>query len=1008
MKLKKILLVPGFVGLSTIALISCSSKKTTHNDVTPYGALYDKLDNSIAELGENKFTLGEYYNLLRNKGYSLVEDNIKKAIYKDELKAITILYENEYNSLSAEDKSFFENTYKFVVDEDDEPLFTIDFNKYSLLRAKLLENVNKTLAASVYGSADPEAISKLSEDDVYKKIETFVDNKAQEGTTISSSLLNRNTAYSVEGDAAYKLRPRCKIIQFNQNVLDALRADVDKTLLSQAETLSAMKALYKIADEEYIPSENDEDSLTKNANYLYKDDTFKDKYDSTYKTYGHYQIIAIQFNSRREADRYIKALGTDISVDDSNLALNQYLELYKNYYSYKTGSTVSIDDEAFNFEVTELGSDLSEANDIISSFSIDVLDEDGTYLTEARNINNKYVLAYRYKTEYLYHDKDDINKELSWADLDDETKDKLIIEMKEKLLEENASSYIAKNYKKLIEDADIEIYDPIFETKFEAANEDEYDLLDKKIKETDENIFTVNDISYSVADFYKEASKKYAATIIPERFTLEYAYSFYDEYVENYYIDEDNHDDNEETLDKAIDTFKDGDNSTYPSYLGVKNFLVASYGYDNKDDILKYYFDAKSALNIYTTKYTFNEWIFQSVDGDGNDTYSIDVDAFNGDILKNLYKIANTKYEDIFSLDVDHLLINIDDDGDGNPDDPDQFILKNKDAKDKFEQDVVALVKEIYQEAIYINNNYEENTYHNVLKYIIDNYNKGAEILFEKDKGNYVSWDEFNTFNFLLTTEQLASSSDITEESVSNFVVPFQNYLKDLYKTCANTDEENPDYGITDVESEYTNGAFYIVKYNSEDKKIGEVLTEQDQADDITIDTLCKTVYGYHLLILNSYDGPDSLRYVKDTSNKVKVILRSYKDDDGNKIENYIDTDVYNANVKTASQTQFFVYYVQKVNSQESSLDSTISTIIGKMADEIINKYTSNNFQNYLLLSKLEINFIDLDIDGYKLDNNIITAKINNYKNLVLDYEMDSEYTSWVDGTLSWTRPDGK
>ena len=82
MKLKKILLVPGFVGLSTIALISCSSKKTTHNDVTPYGALYDKLDNSIAELGENKFTLGEYYNLLRNKGYSLVEDNIKKAIYK--------------------------------------------------------------------------------------------------------------------------------------------------------------------------------------------------------------------------------------------------------------------------------------------------------------------------------------------------------------------------------------------------------------------------------------------------------------------------------------------------------------------------------------------------------------------------------------------------------------------------------------------------------------------------------------------------------------------------------------------------------------------------------------------------------------------------------------------------------------------------------------------------------------------------------------------------------------
>ena len=190
-------------------------------------------------------------------------------------------------------------------------------------------------------------------------------------------------------------------------------------------------------------------------------------------------------------------------------------------------------------------------------------------------------------------------------------------------------------------------------------------------------------------------------------------------------------------------------------------------------------------------------------------------------------------------------------------------------------------------------------------------------------------------------------------------------------------------------------------------KKIGEVLTEQDQADDITIDTLCKTVYGYHLLILNSYDGPDSLRYVKDTSNKIKVILRSYKDDDGNKIENYIDTDVYNANVRTASKSQFFVYYVQKVNSQESSLDSSISTILGKMYDEIINKYTSSNFQNFLLLSKLNIEISDLDIDGYKIDTNVVKYKIQNYANQVTEYERDSEYLDWVNGTLSWSRPDG-
>ena len=258
MKMKKILLVPGLIGLSAIALVSCSKKSTTHNNVTPYGALYDNLDSTIASSGDNKITLKEYYNLLRNKGYSIVEEQIKKVIYADELKTVNILYNNEsYSSLSNEDKTLLENTYKFVVDEDDEPLFTIDSEKYAELRVKLLETINKDVASQIYGATDHESISKLDDDTVYQKLHTFVDNKAQEGINIDVTLLSRNTAYSVEGDASYTLRDGCKIVQFHQNVLDALQVIVDDTLLSQAEKLSAMRSLYKIAAEEYIPSEDD-------------------------------------------------------------------------------------------------------------------------------------------------------------------------------------------------------------------------------------------------------------------------------------------------------------------------------------------------------------------------------------------------------------------------------------------------------------------------------------------------------------------------------------------------------------------------------------------------------------------------------------------------------------------------------------------------------------------------------------------------------------------------------
>jgi len=982
MKFKKSLLSLGLVACATLALASCGNN-SSRNTVVPYGKLNASLNSNIATAGDLSLTVSEYYSKLRAQGYDVVKDEIKKQIYNAEYNAVKVMYETkDFNSVADKDalKKVFE------LKKDNTSLYTLDAEKYTEIRQKLLKEINNSIASTIYGVTTYEKFDALTQKDLNKKVSTFIDTQAKVGVT-----LTKNDIRIVEKNAAtYQLNADSDAIEVAPETLAKLADLVDAQLLSQAAQFSSRNALYQIAEDKTVKNDDDED--VKNDNNIITDTAIKSSFNSSYATYGEYRAIIIQFDTLLEANTVInKVLNNNAISTDENTALDQYINIYDAYYAYKTGGASTIDSDDFKFVVNKNKNDFSDLPSSVSTLVKTTL-EDGQYLVEPRNVDNKYVLCYKYSTKYDVHgdtEKDSVTYD-KLTDAQKATYDALV---KEDIVDASRSGYTSTNEKKLVKNSGIKIYDPLFEYKFKYDYTDNYTLIDTKATNDSSKLFEIGNYSYTVEQFYAKASKKLQSTIITDYFNLKYANQYYDYYVDNYYISSTLHKENEETLDKAISTFNSNGNSTYSSDLGVETYLLNAYGYPTKESVLTYYYDASKALETYKAKSVFTEWIKEE-----NDKFSIDSSASES-FLKNILEVGNAEYSKLFGINLDHILINIDDDNDGNPDDPKIFLAKHPEIKDDFEAAVTKLAKAIYLEAIH--EDYKDNKLYKVLDYIVTQYEQNAEL--KSNPGHY--WSEYKEFPFLLKAEQLASSGDITESSVSNFVEPFAEYVKNVYKFASSSDND------THASSSYTDGVFYFVYPKDDDTLTGSTATKAEFADKITIDALCQTSFGYHMLVLNSYSIPRTPQYKESSDStkyqaNLKIILREYTDSNDATVTKYINTDAYNEDDKAANFKQLFIYYVQSRNGASSSLNSDVAKLLGRMFDNAISQYVSSNFQNYLLLNLTNPTVLDVEFANYKLDQASINAVKTNYKNLVLDYDSESKYASWFEEGKNWTRPD--
>ncbi|MDE7213816.1 MAG: hypothetical protein K2N42_04485, partial [Anaeroplasmataceae bacterium] len=370
----------------------------------------------------------------------------------------------------------------------------------------------------------------------------------------------------------------------------------------------------------------------------------------------------------------------------------------------------------------------------------------------------------------------------------------------------------------------------------------------------------------------------------------------------------------------------------------------------------------------------FDEWAQKLEDGTYPEKPTIDTTKLN--ILENLLAAGNANYSNLFSINIDHILIFIDDDGDGSPDDPKDFI-KNFSAsqKEEFNKALLDLANAIYDEA-----NCEELTKSNstldILKYIVGAYNRNEKLFSHPDQ----TWENYKKYNFLLTAESLSSSGDTTQSNVGNYVKEFGDYVKALYKKAVEND------------------------LKIDDKKSTFYFTESLDKAPSKFEDLCATQFGYHMIVVNNYSTPSTTKSLESSDTyeyykNIEVLLNEKDKDTSDDNIFVVVSDTYNDKEDTATMNQLFVYYVQKQKSASSALDSTLREVLSSMFDEAISRYTSSNFQNFLLFKELNITS----------DSATLSSQLANYdaylKRVSQSYEADDDYESWYGNTLDWSRP---
>ncbi len=961
---KKKLLLPAFLLTALFTLASCG--EGSRNTSVPYGSLDTSSIIASSNDKDINLTLDTFYTKLRSDGYNIVLNKIKQAYYKDYFNAVNDLIFKNYNELTSDEL--------IALSYSDTPISSERFDE---LKTKYYKSISDSLASSIISTSSYEDYIDLKPteagSDYEKAIYKYIQTQNRNGYDLDASYISFSQDANDEEHILIDLE---KYYVKGSNI-------VDSYILDYAEDFYVGSKIYEIAEEEYILESDDSTTKTKNQYYLFKDEKYKTTFNNYFKDYGTYNAIVITFASRKEAMQTIENVFGTPNYEISSL--NDYLALYNYYYESQqiNGTPFVIDDDVFNYTVNEESSGFSGVVDGVKSLITDVL-EDGEFLTEPRNLSGNYVLVYRNKTTY---DVSGDSTLLKWENLTDEQKNDYIEKLQINLIEDSISSYTSTAFKKLIKDSDLEIYDPIFEAKFYNVYTDEYSLIDKS--QFNENyIFKLNDEYFTVEDFYDLASKRLGTTIITDYFEQSYAAKYIDDY-----LDSDTQSANLDSLNSVIDSWKNSENSTYPKSIGLENFLVANYGYKTKDEVLKYYFNAKSALSSYLSETIFDEWAIKDESRSTEDTIYYTMSDECKELMTLLLETGNTKYNEIFSVNIDHILIYVDFDNDGTPDDPNKYLEKHPDLKTIFEEEITSLAKAIYTEAL--NDAYSGNSLYSILSYISEQYTKGSQLRAGdvNNDGVIDTWDDYKTiFRFQLRAEQLSSSSDVDQDSVANFVLPFANYVKDLYAKAVSDD--------ADIDSSY--GVFFT-------PTDGE-LTDLTDVDKISIDTLCQTVYGYHLLVLNSYDGADSLIFSaeKDDPNgyqaELKLLIYEDEDDSNNNI--YITIDSYNEDSSTeATLNQLFIYYIEAKRNASTSLDSKIYSTLQDLFSDVINKYTSSNFLNLVLLDEINITSENEYI------SNMISLNRQYYVDLVCNYgEDDNLYSSWceISNHYIFVRPDQK
>ncbi|MBU1143814.1 MAG: hypothetical protein KKH92_09265 [Firmicutes bacterium] len=909
---------------SVLTLAACKS-----GDKTPYGSITDE---AYLTLGDITVTEKELYDQLRLQGASILATMVDETIFADQIVAM-----------------------KALILQGDE-----DLNDY----------LDETINNAIHGSADKEALEGLYTDSperFARNIEQFVDSLylldnsvdiaavkaslnalpvAYEGYSAIPSLMERYVLRVTQRQHAKDILDDEVLDEDNANYITEQnlvtyyknnmegRYDVDALIVRFINLNEANAALYQAS----IKSDSrglwykipDIRILEGNPGYIDLDDLSQ-------TGFGHVRTILSDLGilGKLGADledraqisvldyenyykRYVISTSRDSGLADEALTTAQVKAEFVNIYNILNPAAqveVAVDGSIVGalgstFSSTMTYDDLTKLNTSLRSHIYTTLTAEASmtdpddlttekpFSSRVQTFGNSRYLVFKLSDEKASEDgilvEDAEDEEIQLFGTSQEALD-IKAEVFEKLFESKLSStYISAKVNELYEDMELNIYDKVVRIFYEQS----YGYEGSTKNNSGDVIADIDGKDILVDDFFDKLEKSYginlALDIASNKFLLA---------SDEYTVSEEDLEDYKTQFEDIISQFS-ADNfatSGFPASMGREKFLYLAFGSTTNTE-------AVNQLYVYPE---LRGQYMEDIEGHyGTANYTI---------YEKLADLAELQYNNFKSINVSHLLIYVDANGDGSPDDPQEY-LDNLGAAGAAQvlDGLVELVELVYNKV---------GDYKGLpegLTALATEFNNSGRILRGSVTPPYdyqieQLWSEYRQLGFYLKFETLSSAITNTSNVITGQTVldpVFYDRAMELHATLENIEDDASKFPYLDL-------------YQT-------VITE-DALDEV------KSSFGWHLILATS---------VKETTS---AVFSASDDEDGKYVSSTDETlNVYNEDSETLTPSQIKFYITEQKSDEGVVLPTAVQTAVTSYLTPVLTRYNNTYMQRELIFKLLE------------------------------------------------------
>ena len=617
---------------------------------------------------------------------------------------------------------------------------------------------------------------------------------------------------------------------------------------------------YYYGNENYT-NENGEE--VKNPYYI-SEEHIENKYINNFEEDATYKVVIIGFPTLAQAEAALN--GYTSTKENAGTVLK---EVYENVYHFKTST----------FELTS--EDLSAYNTGLVSLISKM--EAGDYKLSQEFDKTIYHI-------YLEQEK----PEADYEKITTEEKQEVI----DDILDGFASAFSTTAINELLLNAEVTIYDPVYDTLFAQDNKNHKRLEANSSAWNNNLVAKVGNKEITVADFYAKLESQLGYSTAADYLTTKIllADTKYTSKLTGKDLEA-----IEANYENAMNSFENNEYESYgyPASMDENVFKFLYFGNTSKEEIINGF----KAQKLWEYKIA-----------DKPESYY--------DALEHFGKNYTEKY---FNLSVKHVLLFVDYDSDGTPDDPELFMNKlTAEDAEKFENKIEELFNLYLAEVNYlVEKDWAKLV--DALTYVQKEFYSNG--LVHHTESATDTWADYkvDSFGIGITVEDLSS---VNVTNASNYVTEFGEGVQKLYNKLV---------------------AEKIIENNKLDKdylptKAIEEATEDKEA----YNHIIKTSYGYHILGVYDCDDYTDAKYTADDDRS-----EIYKDI--TVTLNGVEVPHLNAYSENeyASKNQIKIYAAQfGTEDGVTELPTDVQTFISYFYSTVKSNYENATFQNILFANQ--------------------------------------------------------